>query len=190
MKKNNLLIGILTIMLVFAMTVFGCDGYKTINSPEKLKAYFDSKPANSPDKPIKVSISVNDQTFEEIYEVVKDLSSDPQNIKFVSLKLTGNNLTKIPEDGFHNCFCLTRVTIPKSVTSIEDGAFTDCQLLTSVTFEGKIDAKNFQGKEKEETSYGYFFHDGTFDGDLRDKYLAGGIGTYTRAPRSDTWTKK
>jgi len=35
-------------------------------------------------------------------------------------------------------------------------------------------------------SYGYL--DGL--GDLRDKYLAGGIGTYTRAGGSNTWTKQ
>jgi hypothetical protein len=188
MKKNNLLIGILAIMLVFAMTVFGCDGYKTINSPEKLKAYFDSKPANSPDKPIKVSISVNDQTFEEIDEVVRDLSFD-QNVKFVSLKLTGNNLTKIPEDGFSSCKLIS-ITIPKSVTSIENEAFSGCSFLNSVTFQGKIDAKNFHGENMENFGNVTFVKRGAFDGDLRDKYLAGGIGTYTRAPQSNTWTKK
>jgi len=186
MKKNNLLIGILAIMLVFAMTVFGCDGYKTINSPEELKAYFDSKPDNSPDnlELIKISISVNDHTFEEIDEVIRS------NKKYViSLKLTGNNLTKIPEDGFSSCNLIS-ITIPKSVTSIEYAAFKGCPFLTSVTFEGKIDAKNFHGEEKVERAYGYHLYDGAFDGDLRDKYLAGGIGTYTRAPLSNTWTKK
>jgi len=35
-----------------------------------------------------------------------------------------------------------------------------------------------------------FSSSNSFPGDLRDKYLAGGIGTYTRASGSETWTKK
>jgi len=169
MKKNNLLIGILTIMLVFAMTVFGCDGYKTINSPEKLKAYFDSIPANSPDtvKLIKISISANDQTFEEINQVIRNLSYD----KLVILKLTGNKLTKIPEDGFSGCNLIS-INIPKSVTSIEYSAFSGCPFLTSVTFQGKIDAKNFHGENVENFGNITVVNSGAFDGDLRDKYLA------------------
>jgi hypothetical protein len=189
MKKNNLLIGILAIMLIFAMTVFGCDGYKTINSPEELKAYFDSKSDNSPDnlELIKISISLNDQTFGEIEKVIRS------NKKYVSLKLTGNNLTKIPEDGFSGCQSLTSITIPKSVTSIENETFRICPFLTSVTFQGKIDANNFHGEDMENFGNVTFVKRGAFDGDLRDKYLAGGIGTYTTtAPVqwNSVWTKK
>jgi len=32
--------------------------------------------------------------------------------------------------------------------------------------------------------------DDVFQGDLREKYYAGGIGTYTRAYGGDTWTKQ
>jgi len=59
-------------------------------------------------------------------------------------------------------------------------AFADCKSLTSVTFQGKIDSDKF----------GYAFSD---SGDLRDKYLAGGIGTYTTtAPvnSKSKWTKQ
>jgi len=35
-----------------------------------------------------------------------------------------------------------------------------------------------------------FSDDYSFPGDLRDKYLAGGIGTYTRENGGSTWTKK
>jgi len=34
------------------------------------------------------------------------------------------------------------------------------------------------------------FSDRAFQGDLRDKYLARGIGTYTRASGGYTWTKQ
>ena len=54
------------------------------------------------------------------------------------------------------------VTIPTNVTTIGSSAF-ECPYLTSVTFEGVITPANLSG----------------FIGDLRAKYLAGGIGTYT-----------
>jgi len=59
----------------------------------------------------------------------------------------------------------TTFNIPDSVTRIGDYAFTSCIGLTSVTFRSANIAINDSG--------------GTFPGDLRAKYLAGGIGTYT-----------
>jgi hypothetical protein len=57
-------------------------------------------------------------------------------------------------------------------------AFTYCEKLTSVTFQGMITADNFR--------------DDAFYGDLRDKYLAGGIGTYTteNPELNAVWTYK
>jgi len=52
-----------------------------------------------------------------------------------------------------------------------------CSGLTSVIFQGTINASDFSADEP-------------FPGDLRAKYLAGGIGTYTRPSGSNTWTKK
>jgi len=37
---------------------------------------------------------------------------------------------------------------------------------------------------------GNFSSNNSFPGDLRSKYLNGGIGTYTRVSGSDTWTKE
>ena len=71
---------------------------------------------------------------------------------------------------------ITSVTIPDSVTSIGYSAFYIHQKLTSVTFQGTISADNFAHW--------------AFYGDLREKYLAGGAGTYTTtAPVRDksTW---
>jgi hypothetical protein len=61
--------------------------------------------------------------------------------------------------------------------TIPDYAFYECRNLTSVKFESMIAEADFS------TS--------TFNnlGNLRDEYLAGGIGTYTREPGGMEWTK-
>jgi hypothetical protein len=64
-------------------------------------------------------------------------------------------------------------------------AFAGCTNLASVTFQGTIGRYSIGGGE----DYGY----PTFNGDLKNKYLAGGIGTYTTtAPvgRNSSWTKQ
>jgi hypothetical protein len=83
---------------------------------------------------------------------------------------------------------LTSVTIPSSVTRIEANAFW-CENLTSVTFQGNISADKlgtyWDGQSNQPSV--------TFIGDLDEKYLAGGIGTYkTNAPVyfNSVWTKQ
>jgi hypothetical protein len=78
---------------------------------------------------------------------------------------------------------LTSVTIPDSVTRIGESAFKNCTSLTSVTFEGTIASDKLGGYP--DNIYEWY---SPFDGDLREKYLARGIGTYTRS--GNTWTKK
>jgi len=85
-----------------------------------------------------------------------------------------NSVTEIGSEAFQRCTSLASVTIPNSVTSIFRDAFLFCGSLTSVTFQGT-----------------FYILDYAFDGDLEDKYLAGGIGTYTRPNgESRTWTKQ
>jgi len=102
------------------------------------------------------------------------------------VSLTGvtipNSVTSIWGTAFFGCTGLTSVTIPNSVTSIGESAF-DCENLTSVTFQGTISSSNFGGRNGLSP----------FNGDLRNKYLAGGIGTYTTtAPVKweSIWTKQ
>jgi hypothetical protein len=90
-----------------------------------------------------------------------------------------NSVTSIGGWAFSFCSSLTGVTIPNSVTSIGEWAFWNCENLTGVTFEGTI------------SSNVILFAFGWEIGDLHDKYLAGGMGTYTRPNGdSETWTKK
>jgi len=77
----------------------------------------------------------------------------------------GNSVDSIGHSAFIRCTGLASVTIPNSVTSIGIGAFLECTSLASVTFQGTIASDRFKSS--------------AFHGDLHDKYLAGGIGTYT-----------
>jgi len=78
---------------------------------------------------------------------------------------------------FGNCANLTNITIPKGVKSIGSMAFNGCTNLINVTFQSAIDEADFNPKD-------------TFPGDLRDKYLKGGLGIYTRQSGGETWTKQ
>jgi hypothetical protein len=70
---------------------------------------------------------------------------------------------------------LTSVTIPASVTRLGREAFKDCDKLTSVTILCVLPSNVLDAS--------------IFPGDLRAKYVAGGVGTYTRPAGSNTWTK-
>jgi Bacterial surface proteins containing Ig-like domains len=99
-----------------------------------------------------------------------------------------NSVISIGFAAFYGCESLTGVTIPNSVTSIESFAFYWCTSLTSVTFQGTIAAENLGSNvtfDDNSTSFVSPFND-----DLLDKYLAGGIGTYTRETNGYTWTKQ
>lgn len=87
-----------------------------------------------------------------------------------------NSVTSIGVDAFHECDSLTSITIGSGVTSIGSGAFTRCSALTSITFQSTISADNFGSNPTL--------------GDLREKYLAGGPGRYTRPRSGSPWTKQ
>jgi hypothetical protein len=106
----------------------------------------------------------------------------PKGISKVTIP---NSVTGIRSECFWGR-SLTSVIIPNSVKSIGDMAFYACSDLTSVTFQGTITSNNFEGNYYDD---GFLVY--SFPGDLRAKYLSGGIGTYTR-PNGDsnTWTKQ
>jgi hypothetical protein len=148
MKNLIKVFGIIAIVAVIGLTMLACNksgsssgsdsskssggGGKTLNSPEALKEYLDKQPANSPDKPIKVSMGTNELMLPKIRDVLNSAG------KYVSLNLTGNALTTIPEGAFKECKTLTSLTIPNSVTSIGAGSFSDCENITSVTIPNSV----------------------------------------------------
>ena len=178
---NVLSVQVLEIIAVMAVFIFSasiCFG-QSLNSPEALKKYLDGQPANSPDKPISVSMGANERMIPKIREVLIDAD------KYVSLNFTGNALKTIPDYAFYNydkeegCETLVGITIPDSVTSIGDRAFQGCTSLTSVRFEG-VNTTFFSDKY-------YSFINQSESISLKTVYNAGGIGTYTR--NYYTWTK-
>jgi len=187
MKNKVKVFGIIATVLIFILSATSCSGKsgggKSLNSAEELLKYLNSQPSNSPDKPIKVSMGANDLMIREISEVLDRAG------KYVSLNLTGNALTKIPAGAgaFQECKTLVSITIPKSVTYIGPYAFGYCYNLTSVTFEGTITSNNLY-----EEAFGSTDYRDSSIGDLREKYLAGGVGTYTRPTTGwrGTWTKQ
>jgi len=178
MKNKIKVFGFIAIVLIFTLSATSCSGQsgggKSLNSAEELKAYLDKQPVNGPDKPIKVSMTINDPMLKNVADVLKSAG------KYVILNISGNTLTTIPDYVFSKCETLVSITIPDSVTSMGGGiygrSFADCTSLTSVTFHGTISSNNI----------GFF----SFPGDLRSKYLEGGPGTYKRFANGETWNKQ
>jgi hypothetical protein len=87
-------------------------------------------------------------------------------------------LTAIEEGAFYNCKKLTALTLPETLTRIDDYAFDGCTSLVSVKFDCLITAANFSRKDP-------------FPSNLRTAYLAGLAGTYSRANNAVlTWERE
>jgi len=132
-KRTAIAVAIAAVFAFSTTVCFGqSSGGKTINSAEELKAYLDSQPGNSPDKPIRVTMSANDRMLKEIAKAIYSSG------KYVSLTLSGNALTSIPEWAFFDreaekaCETLVSVTIPNSVLSIGENAFLGCGLVSII----------------------------------------------------------
>jgi len=177
-EKTALTLVLITAAALLMTACFG--GGKGINSAAELKEYLDSQPANSPDKPIRVRMSLNEPMFESVRDVLKTTPG-----KYVHIDLSGSPLTAIPDYAFypdldlgrttHRLYTLSGITIPNSITYIGEGSFTQCVNLNSVTFLGTIAPQRF--------------HPRSFPANLREEYLNNGVGTYT-AERADIGWKK
>jgi hypothetical protein len=131
--------GIIAIIAIIGFTMIACNkkggssggGGKSFNSAEELKEYLDKQPVNGPDKPIKVSMTINDPMLKSVADVIKSSG------KYVSLNITGNALTEIPYGAFENCKTLVGITTPDSITSIVR-SFKGCTNLKSITIPDSV----------------------------------------------------
>jgi hypothetical protein len=154
---------------------------QTFTTIAEMATWLAAQPDNTASTAYTVKLNVADlggnaQTSGSAGKALQD-----NDTKFVSLDLSGSIFNCITDNLFNGCTSLTNIIFPNNVTDIDaSNVFKDCSSLTSVTFQSTI------------TEAGRIFS-GAFPGDLRDKYLAGGIGTYTTtAPVGDTsvWTKQ
>ena len=172
----------------------GEDTTPTFTSISEFKTYLAGKPTNTASTSYRVKLNIKDEDMAALKTLL--LATD----KYVYLDLSGSTITEIPyfafinmeevsEESFIGCAALAGIIIPNSVTIIGDGAFAMCTGLTSVIFDGTITVGNFDSGAFGESGmeYGYYIDD------LRDKYLAGGTGTYTTtapAGENSAWTKQ
>jgi hypothetical protein len=135
MKDKGKLLGLAVVIAAIVFSFPACGGGKVVNNAEELKAYLDSLPANTPDKPIKVIMNAKDLVFPKISAAITSSG------KYVSLNLSGSPLTAIPDDAFFDrntgCEMLVGIILPKSVTSIGKSAFAGCTSPKSITSIGK-----------------------------------------------------
>ena len=137
MKKSIFTTFLIVLTVVFTLSVATCFSQssgsgKSINSAEALKEYLDKQPANSPDKPIKITMSANAPMLPKIKEAINSAG------KYVSLNISGNALITIPDDAFEYCETLVSITMPNSITSIGDEAFFRCISLPSITIPNSV----------------------------------------------------
>jgi hypothetical protein len=209
MNKKTIL-GIAVIALVAIIAIAGCskkDGTSSGSGGRAVKADpesdFEARPIDS-GKGVEITKYVGDKWEVNIPPKIRDIPVASIGDRAFSGKslisvTIPNGVTTIWDFAF-NGNQLTSVTIPNSVTSIEDWAFAYNQL-TSVTLpdsvtsigEGAFSGNGLTSVTFQGTIASSVFNRSVFYqlGDLRDKYLAGGIGTYTRPnANSETWTKQ
>ena len=136
MKKVYMIFSVVAIMSITVLTMNVCSGNtgsKVLNSADALKEYLDKQPANSPDKPLKVTMNVNDLMIKNISEVIKSAG------KFINLDLSrSNGLTTIERSAFSNNKALISIVIPDSVNDIGVLAFRDCSNLSSIVIPDSV----------------------------------------------------
>jgi len=106
---------------------------KTFFSSEEFVEYLNSMPANSPENPYYVKLNLDDiidSTNGTLDSFIESTINDVR--KFINLELTGNTLKIINSSAFLEVKYLVGITIPKSVTLIEQNAFYNCVNLISI----------------------------------------------------------
>jgi len=109
------------------------------DNTEALKVFLDCSPANSPDKPVKVTMPVIDSTLKNVVNVIKSAN------KYVNLNFSGYGLTNIGKDAFKDCKYLAVLNIPSSVKKIDVSAFFGLDNLMAINVSSGNE--NFSSKD-------------------------------------------
>jgi hypothetical protein len=132
------------------------------NAEALFKEFLSSQPVNSPDKPIKITITVDNSTLENIVDIIKSAN------RYVSLNISGSMLTIIKENAFKDCKYLTSINIPSSADYIKFSAFWGLENLTAI---------NVSSSNRVISSDNGILY--SKDGTILYLYPAGKIGDYT-----------
>ena len=71
-------------------------------------------------------------------QIVTGFKNNPTSLE-IPRKFKGYLVTRISDDAFKDCVSLTHITIPDSITCIDDRAFLNCGNLASVNYLGTIE---------------------------------------------------
>jgi hypothetical protein len=123
-----------------SITINPLPTYTTI---AEFAAWLATQPANTATTAYGAKLNVSDLggsfgTTGSLGKALQDNSG-----KYVSLDLSGSTFTTIPASAFYtygstSCTNLTGITIPNTVTSIGENAFSGCSNLTSVTIPNDV----------------------------------------------------
>ena len=165
--SKTFVVAILTIIF-FTACSSGSGNSVTFNSIPEFQEWLSNQEANTIASPYNVTLNLRDEDLEfhvlNYSEWLGNIINSTR--RYVGITL-GSGITRVGDMAFSSCAFLISINIPSTVTSIGDSAFLACVDLVSITFGSTIPESNL--------------HMYAFDrlGDLREKYIAGGAGTYT-----------
>ena len=129
MKNTIRVLGFIA-MIACATLSFG-----EVVKADALKEYLESRPANSPDAPIKISLKMNASMFEGVADILR--STD----KYVSIDIDSTNMftsISIPDSAFRDCKSLINMDLKAGVTKIGKDAFRGCSNLVSLKLPSSL----------------------------------------------------
>ena len=124
-----------TMLFVGVDAFLGCDSFCELNAPENIEYDFTAPPVGFS------LMSEEDYTFSS--GTITAYSGTDENVVIPS-EIGGVTVTKIGTNAFLGNTTMKSVTIPDTVTTIQDYAFKNCKALTEINFSSNL---NSAGKE-------------------------------------------